>query len=163
YGSLGHLKPLKDRNPAMRVVVAGCLAQKDQGEIHRRAPWVDVVIGTHALPGLLDLLRRAEAEGPQMDVREYTEVFPSALPARRATCRCGRGPTPSCGRCGAPTAATGTSRGSSASGRAFPASPSPPTSSWGFRVRPRQTSPPLWTSSAVQRSTLRSRFSIRPG
>ena len=83
YGSLGHLKPFKDRNPAMRVVVAGCLAQKDQGEIHRRAPWVDVVIGTHALPGLLDLLRRAEAEGPQMDVREYTEVFPSALPARR--------------------------------------------------------------------------------
>ena len=83
YGSLGHLKPLKERNPAMRVVVAGCLAQKDQGEIHRRAPWVDVVIGTHALPGLLELLRRAEAEGPQMDVREYTEVFPSALPARR--------------------------------------------------------------------------------
>jgi tRNA-2-methylthio-N6-dimethylallyladenosine synthase len=83
YGSLGHLKPLKERNPAMRVVVAGCLAQKDQGAIQRRAPWVDVVIGTHALPGLLDLLRRAEAEGPQMDVREYTEVFPSALPARR--------------------------------------------------------------------------------
>jgi tRNA-2-methylthio-N6-dimethylallyladenosine synthase len=83
YGSLGHLKPLKDRNPAMRVVVAGCLAQKDQGEIQRRAPWVDVVIGTHALPGLLDLLNRAEADGPQMDVREYTEVFPSALPAHR--------------------------------------------------------------------------------
>jgi tRNA-2-methylthio-N6-dimethylallyladenosine synthase len=44
---------------------------------------VDVVIGTHALPGLLDLIRRAERDGPQMDVREYTEVFPSALPARR--------------------------------------------------------------------------------
>src|SRR5204863_8415099 len=34
YGSLGRLKPLQDRNPAMRVVVAGCLAQKDQGEIN---------------------------------------------------------------------------------------------------------------------------------
>jgi tRNA-2-methylthio-N6-dimethylallyladenosine synthase len=43
-----------------------------------------VVVGTHALPGLLDLLRVAERDGPQMDVREYTEVFPSALPARRA-------------------------------------------------------------------------------
>ena len=41
------------------------------------------MIGTHALPGLLELLKRAETEGPQMDVREYTEVFPSALPARR--------------------------------------------------------------------------------
>jgi tRNA-2-methylthio-N6-dimethylallyladenosine synthase len=83
YGSLGHLKPLKERNRRMRIVVAGCLAQKDQGLIQRRAPWVDVVIGTHALPGLLDLLRAAEADGPQMDVREYTEVFPSALPAHR--------------------------------------------------------------------------------
>jgi tRNA-2-methylthio-N6-dimethylallyladenosine synthase len=42
-----------------------------------------VVVGTHALPGLLDLLERAETEGPQLDVREYTEDFPSALPARR--------------------------------------------------------------------------------
>jgi tRNA-2-methylthio-N6-dimethylallyladenosine synthase len=83
YGSLGHLKPLKERNPRMRIVVAGCLAQKDQGLIQRKAPWVDVVIGTHALPSLLELIRAAEREGPQMDVREYTEVFPSALPARR--------------------------------------------------------------------------------
>src|SRR5437773_4700339 len=83
YGNLGHLKPLKDRRPDLRIVVAGCLAQKDQGSIQRKAPWVDVVVGTHALPHLLDLLRRAEVDGPQMDVREYTEVFPSALPAVR--------------------------------------------------------------------------------
>ena len=83
YGNLGHLRPLKVANPALRIVVAGCLAQKDQGEIQRRAPWVDVVIGTHALPGLLELLQLAETDGPQMDVREVTEVFPSALPARR--------------------------------------------------------------------------------
>jgi tRNA-2-methylthio-N6-dimethylallyladenosine synthase len=85
YGSLGHLKPLKERNPRMRIVVAGCLAQKDQGLIQRRAPWVDVVVGTHALPGLLDLIRQSERDGPQMDVREFTEVFPSALPARRGS------------------------------------------------------------------------------
>jgi tRNA-2-methylthio-N6-dimethylallyladenosine synthase len=85
YGSLGHLKPLKDRNPAMRIVVAGCLAQKDRGAIQARAPWVDVVVGTHALPSLLELLQAAEREGPQMDVREYTEVFASALPAHRGS------------------------------------------------------------------------------
>ncbi len=83
YGNLGHLRPLKERNPSLRIVVAGCLAQKDGGSIQERAPWVDVVVGTHALPGLLDLLERARTEGPQMDVREFTEVFPSALPARR--------------------------------------------------------------------------------
>jgi tRNA-2-methylthio-N6-dimethylallyladenosine synthase len=83
YGALGHLKPLKDRNRRLRIVVAGCLAQKDQGAIQRRAPWVDVVVGTHALPELLTLIRESERDGPRMDVREYTEVFPSALPARR--------------------------------------------------------------------------------
>jgi tRNA-2-methylthio-N6-dimethylallyladenosine synthase len=83
YGNLGHLKPLKDADPALRIVVAGCLAQKDQGAIQARAPWVDVVIGTHALPHLLELLRQSETDGPQMDVRESTETFPSALPAAR--------------------------------------------------------------------------------
>ena len=83
YGNLGHLKPVKAANPRLRIVVSGCLAQKDQGEIQRRAPWVDVVVGTHALPHLLELLDRAEVEGPLMDVREYTETFPSALPAAR--------------------------------------------------------------------------------
>ena len=83
YGNLGHLRPLKERNPSLRIVVAGCLAQKDGGTIQARAPWVDVVVGTHALPELLSLLHASETEGPQMDVREYTEVFPSALPARR--------------------------------------------------------------------------------
>jgi tRNA-2-methylthio-N6-dimethylallyladenosine synthase len=85
YGNLGHLRPLKERNPRLRIVVAGCLAQKDQGRIRERVPWVDVVVGTHALPGLLELLRASETEGPQMDVREQTEVFPSALPARRGS------------------------------------------------------------------------------
>jgi tRNA-2-methylthio-N6-dimethylallyladenosine synthase len=83
YGNLGHLKPLKASNPDLRVVVAGCLAQKDQGVIQERAPWVDVVVGTHALPHLLELLRRADDDGPQMDVAEYTDLFPSALPAAR--------------------------------------------------------------------------------
>jgi tRNA-2-methylthio-N6-dimethylallyladenosine synthase len=83
YGHLGHLKPLKERDPGLRIVVAGCLAQKDRGAIQERAPWVDVVVGTHALPQLVELLRASATDGPQMDVREYTEVFPSALPAAR--------------------------------------------------------------------------------
>jgi len=83
YGNLGHLKPLKEAAPSRRAVVAGFLPQKDRGEIQRRAPWVDAVIGTHALPHLLELLTASETDGQQMDVREYTEIFPSALPAAR--------------------------------------------------------------------------------
>src|ERR1700675_714077 len=59
YGNLGHLKPLKEANPSIRIVVAGCLAQKDQGAIQTRAPWVDVVGGTHALPHLLEVLKQS--------------------------------------------------------------------------------------------------------
>src|SRR4030095_2346358 len=44
YGTLGRVRPLKRANPRMRIVVAGCLAQKDGGAIRRRAPWVDVVV-----------------------------------------------------------------------------------------------------------------------
>ena len=84
YGNLSHLKLLKDRDPGLRIVVAGCLAQKDRDLIRQRVPWVDVVLGTHALASLPELIRRAKTEGPQMDVREEDGAFSSCLPTRRA-------------------------------------------------------------------------------
>src|SRR5918997_349427 len=59
YGNLGHLRPVKDAHPGMQIAVGGCLAQKDRGEIVRRAPWVDVVFGTHNVGSLPALLERA--------------------------------------------------------------------------------------------------------
>jgi tRNA-2-methylthio-N6-dimethylallyladenosine synthase len=64
--------------------VGGCLAQKDRSEIVRRAPWVDVVFGTHNVGSLPTLLERARHnEAAQVEIREALEVFPSTLPARR--------------------------------------------------------------------------------
>jgi tRNA-2-methylthio-N6-dimethylallyladenosine synthase len=84
YGNLGHLAPVKARRPGMQIAVAGCLAQKDQGEIVRRAPWVDVVIGTHNLGSLPVLLDRARiAEEAQVEILDALETFPSTLPSRR--------------------------------------------------------------------------------
>jgi tRNA-2-methylthio-N6-dimethylallyladenosine synthase len=74
---------LKQRNPDLRIVVGGCLAQKDRDLIQQRAPHVDVVLGTHNVGHATDLLRRAELEGPVMEILEESEAFPSALPARR--------------------------------------------------------------------------------
>jgi len=59
YGNLGHLRPVKDAHPGMQIAVGGCLAQKDRAEIVRRAPWVDVVFGTHNVHALPVLLERA--------------------------------------------------------------------------------------------------------
>jgi len=84
YGNLGHLRPLKVSNPDMQIAVGGCLAQKDRGEIIRRAPWVDVVFGTHNINALPVLLERARVEREaQLEIKEALEVFPSTLPARR--------------------------------------------------------------------------------
>jgi tRNA-2-methylthio-N6-dimethylallyladenosine synthase len=84
YGNLGHLRPLKVANPNMQIAVGGCLAQKDRGEIVRRAPWVDVVFGTHNINALPVLLERAKVQREaQVEIAEALEVFPSTLPARR--------------------------------------------------------------------------------
>jgi tRNA-2-methylthio-N6-dimethylallyladenosine synthase len=82
YGNLGHMKRLKDARPGMRIVVGGCLAQKDRHLIQERAPYVDVVLGTHNLASLPRLLETSARE-PAFEILEQTETFPSALPARR--------------------------------------------------------------------------------
>lgn len=84
YGNLGHLLPVKKAHPGMQIAVGGCLAQKDRGEITRRAPWVDVVFGTHNLAALPVLLERARHNAEaQVEIVEALETFPSTLPARR--------------------------------------------------------------------------------
>ena len=84
YGNLGHLRPVKDAHPGMQIAVGGCLAQKDRGEIVRRAPWVDVVFGTHNIGALPVLLERARVEREaQVEIAESLETFPSVLPSRR--------------------------------------------------------------------------------
>ncbi|GAA2079682.1 tRNA (N6-isopentenyl adenosine(37)-C2)-methylthiotransferase MiaB [Aeromicrobium halocynthiae] len=84
YGNLGHVASVKARNPGMQVAVGGCLAQKDKDTITARAPWVDVVFGTHNIGSLPVLLERARvAEESQVEILESLEVFPSTLPTKR--------------------------------------------------------------------------------
>src|SRR5687768_2227200 len=84
YGNLGQLAPAKVDNPAMQIAVGGCLAQKDRDTITRRAPWVDVVFGTHNIGSLPVLLERARVqEEAQVEILESLEVFPSTLPTKR--------------------------------------------------------------------------------
>jgi tRNA-2-methylthio-N6-dimethylallyladenosine synthase len=83
YGTLGHLATEKARRE-LTIAVGGCLAQKDRGTVLRRAPWVDVVFGTHNLGSLPVLLRRAREQGvAQAEFFDEMQAFPSSLPARR--------------------------------------------------------------------------------
>ena len=84
YGALSQLVPLKNRRPHTQIAVGGCLAQKDRGEILQKAPYVDVVFGTHNIDALPVLLERARIEQEaQIEIAEALDVFPSTLPARR--------------------------------------------------------------------------------
>ena len=84
YGNLGHLRPVKMARPGMQIAVGGCLAQKDREMIIQKAPWVDVVFGTHNIGSLPALLERARHNAEAaVEIRESLEVFPSTLPARR--------------------------------------------------------------------------------
>ena len=84
YGNLSFLAPIKKKNPGMQIAVGGCLAQKDQSIILKKAPYVDVVFGTHNVGSLPVLLERARIEEEaQIEILESLEHFPSTLPARR--------------------------------------------------------------------------------
>jgi tRNA-2-methylthio-N6-dimethylallyladenosine synthase len=84
YGNLSHLAPRRRSNPDMQIAVGGCLAQKDKDAVLAKAPWVDVVFGTHnigSLPALLDRARHNRVA--QVEIVEALQQFPSALPAAR--------------------------------------------------------------------------------
>lgn len=84
YGNLSFLAPRKKSDPNFQIAVGGCMAQKDQESIIKRAPYVDVVFGTHNIGSLPTLLERARIEEEsQVEIKEALEHFPSTLPARR--------------------------------------------------------------------------------
>ncbi len=84
YGNLGHLAPVKAKHPGMQIAVGGCMAQKDRDTVVKKAPWVDVVFGTHNLGSLPTLLERARVEeASQVEIEEALVRFPSTLPTRR--------------------------------------------------------------------------------
>ena len=88
YGNLGHLRRWKSEREGRQIVVAGCLAQKDRDLVQSRAPYVDVVLGTHNVHRTAELLDLSRAQGPITEILDAAvlddhAMFPSALPARR--------------------------------------------------------------------------------
>ena len=84
YGNLSFLAPRKKSDPNFQIAVGGCMAQKDQDAIIKRAPYVDVVFGTHNIGSLPILLERARIEeASQVEIKESLEHFPSTLPVKR--------------------------------------------------------------------------------
>lgn len=84
FGNLGQLAAVKRERPQMQIAVGGCLAQQLRGGIVEKAPWVDVVLGTHNLDVLPALLERARHNREAaVEIEESLKVFPSTLPTHR--------------------------------------------------------------------------------
>jgi tRNA-2-methylthio-N6-dimethylallyladenosine synthase len=84
YGTLGHLASIKRNREGMQIAVGGCLAQKDQAAVLERAPYVDVVFGTHNMGALPKLLERSRHNSSaEIEILESLETFPSTLPTKR--------------------------------------------------------------------------------
>ncbi|GFZ84410.1 tRNA (N6-isopentenyl adenosine(37)-C2)-methylthiotransferase MiaB [Nesterenkonia alkaliphila] len=89
YGNLGQLKPVKEAS-GMQIAVGGCLAQKDQNAVLEKAPWVDVVFGTHNIGSLPTLLERSRHNREaSIEILEALETFPSTLPTKRESVHSG--------------------------------------------------------------------------
>jgi tRNA-2-methylthio-N6-dimethylallyladenosine synthase len=62
YSALGRIKRIKERKPDVTIGVLGCMAQKDQDAIFRRAPHVDIVVGPGQLAKVPELIEKARSE-----------------------------------------------------------------------------------------------------
>ncbi len=97
YSALGRVAPLKLKDPSKVVGVIGCMAQKDRESVLRRAPYVDLVVGTGQLAQIPALVAQIQLDrapqfafslGRAVAGREEVEAsFESYDPARDADSR----------------------------------------------------------------------------
>lgn len=59
-GKIGELKHLKDKKPDLIIAITGCMAQEWQDRLFKRAPHIDLVIGTHNIHRLIDLIKERQ-------------------------------------------------------------------------------------------------------
>jgi tRNA-2-methylthio-N6-dimethylallyladenosine synthase len=99
FSALGRVQPLKRANPETVIGVLGCMAQKDQELVRKRAPYVDMIVGTGqlgAVPELVDKVRATRkpqlavslgrAEGGRHEVEaSFVSYDPARDPSMRPT------------------------------------------------------------------------------
>lgn len=76
YGKIGELKKLKSINPNLIIVVAGCMAQKDREKLFKKAAHIDLILGTHNIHKLAELVQEVEKDRkPVMETGDQAEAF----------------------------------------------------------------------------------------
>lgn len=60
YGKIGELKTLKASKPNLIIGITGCMAQKDREKLFQKAPHIDLVLGTHNVHKLVEIVQEFE-------------------------------------------------------------------------------------------------------
>ena len=82
-GKIGELKHVKQHNPNLIIAVAGCMAQEWQDRLFERAPHIDLVIGTHNIHKLVELIRERQATSGHYLEADMTMPAFHDLPTKR--------------------------------------------------------------------------------
>ncbi len=62
YSYLGVWGKMKRANPDIKICMCGCVAQQAKGDVFKRAPYVDLVFGTHNIHQLPELIKSLDNE-----------------------------------------------------------------------------------------------------
>jgi tRNA-2-methylthio-N6-dimethylallyladenosine synthase len=86
YSALGRFKKLKEDRGTL-LGVAGCVAQQEGERLLKRVPYLDLVVGTHAIPSLPDLVRRIESSSQRICETGFDPdgKYLDAFPGQRAS------------------------------------------------------------------------------
>lgn len=82
-GKIGELKHVKQHNPNLIIAVTGCMAQEWQDRLFERAPHIDLVIGTHNIHKLIELIRERQAKSGHYLEADMTVPAFHDLPTKR--------------------------------------------------------------------------------
>jgi len=80
YSELGKIKTFKKRNSALRIVVAGCIAQHEGKNIIKRAPYVDYIVGPQNIHILKNL---SNGQAKTVFLEDNPDLSITDLPAKR--------------------------------------------------------------------------------
>lgn len=84
FGKIGELKRLKTENPQLIIAIAGCMAQKDREQLLKKAPHIDLILGTNNVHGLREAVSKIEQTHEKIvAVFDQTEAFDVTTPAKR--------------------------------------------------------------------------------
>jgi len=84
YSALGRYKWLKKKRGTI-IGVAGCVAQQEGNKLLDRIPYLDMVIGTHAIPMIPQLLQKIEVSGERVCETSFDQdgkYLKAVLPGR---------------------------------------------------------------------------------